>query len=125
MTYCMSFSLNWAQMLAASGSWYLFIDRHSCAYSWRVVRMVVRSCAARECASAAESPVVVRPDANAARLADPIPVQANSFSDCCRTELQRSQHILRLQSTLNVLSSLLTGTNILSIAVIIIGVKSK
>lgn len=61
----------------------------------------------RECAGAAESPVVVRPDANAARLADPIPVQANSFSDCCRTEFQCSQHVLRLQSTFNVLSYLL------------------
>lgn len=55
--------------------------------------------------NAVESPVVVRPDANAARLADPIPVQANSFSDCCRTELEWSQHVLRLQLTLNVLSS--------------------
>lgn len=54
--------------------------------------------------NAVESPVVVRPDANAARLADPIPVQANSFSDCCRTELECSLHVLCLQTTLNVLS---------------------
>lgn len=40
--------------------------------------------------------IVVRPDANTARLADPIPVQANSFSDCCGHELTDFGYSMKL-----------------------------